>query len=565
MKPSQLLIAATGTGKTYIAGAVLRRLLDNNFHANKTFGCTNYLYVTKSSVVEQTKRVFRNSFNLSHPNDVEVVNYEQLRSRAGQLWLNRKCVIVEGEEQDIWQWKPLLAPPIVFWDECQVLKNDSSIQHKLSIAYNNLPNNTQLWISATPFARISEAKAFCLSLKLDISSYGFPEGTILTDQNWLSFACFVAQGDPVDYNEAANERLMKILEPYVIRVKGVRWQFNAINKVEIIDFLTDKEREEYSEAWNKYLKKKARLQETVTDNPLFQLWVETAIFLAAAENCKRYIFAKRMVDDVKNGYAAVLAVKQKKTLINVVKILNETYGISRDQISLIWGGGQTQLTSKQKLKLKVIENEKVFQEAGISMEDMGLQEVEAILQEKLPEHLRLGNQSKEERQREIDRFQSGKTLFCIYTQKAGGAGLSLHHTDEMTKQKVRHKESGYAVEEDIPSIPTRQRKLTATPCWSAIELVQVLGRCPRLTSLSNTEQTMLFYRETVEEDQAFVVMHKLRCLGKVVKQRESWLDLVSRHSEARDLAKQMVDSTSIDESDNQEEQDMSIDTEEELE
>ena len=148
---------------------------------------------------------------------------------------------------------------------------------------------------------------------------------------------------------------MKILEPYVIRVKGVRWQFNAINKVEIIDFLTDKEREEYSEAWNKYLKKKARLQETVTDNPLFQLWVETAIFLAAAENCKRYIFAKRMVDDVKNGYAAVLAVKQKKTLINVVKILNETYGISRDQISLIWGGGQTQLTSKQKLKLKVID------------------------------------------------------------------------------------------------------------------------------------------------------------------------------------------------------------------
>ncbi len=546
---SQLLIASTGAGKTFIAGATIRRMLDANFHEGKTYGCTNYLYVTKSSVVEQTKRVFRNFFNLQHPNDVEVINIEQLRSKAGQLWLKQESLIVNGEEQFFWKWKPLLSPPVLILDECQTVKNPSSTQHKLVVSYSDLPNVTQLWMSATPFARISEAKAFCLSLKLDISSYGFPDGTILTNQNWLSFASFIAQGNPEDYNEAAIERLMKILEPYVIRVKGVRWQFNAINKVEIIEFLSDMEREEYAEAWNKYLRKKAKLEESVTDNPLFQLWIETAIFLAAAENCKRRIFAQRMVKDVKNGYAAVLAVKQKKTLINVVKILHDEFGISRDNISLIWGGGQTQLTAKQKLKLKVKENLKTFEAAGISMEDMGLEEVEERLMEDLPENLRLGNQSKEERQREIDRFQSGKTLFCIYTQKAGGAGLSLHHTDEQTKQKVRHKESGYAVEEDIPNIPTRQRKLTATPCWSAIELVQVLGRCPRLTSLSNTEQTMLFYKDTVEEKQAFVVMHKLRCLGKVVRQRESWTDLISRHTEAKNLAKEMVDSTSSIESD----------------
>jgi hypothetical protein len=144
----------------------------------------------------------------------------------------------------------------------------------------------------------------------------------------------------------------------------------------------------------------------------------------------------------------------------------------------------------------------------------------------LPEHLRLGAQSQEERQREIDRFQSGRTFFCLYTFKAGGVGLSLHHTDEFVKEKVRHKESGYAVEEDIPNIPVRPRWNFVTPTYSAIELVQGLGRCPRLTSLSNTHQELVFYRNTVEEDVARIVAQKLRCLKKVVRMREKWEDVI---------------------------------------
>lgn len=564
--PSQCLIAATGAGKTFISGAVLRRLIDNDFHKDKTYGVTNYLYVTKSSVVEKTKRDLRNHFGIHHPNDVEVVNIEQLRSRAGQLWIQRKTKIEYGEEVEYWEWKPLLSPCVIVWDECQVLKNDSSTQHKIATAYSKLPNVTQLFVSATPFARVSEAKALCLSLRLDISPYGFPEGTILTENNWLSFANFVAQGDPTDYNESAVERLMKIIDPFVIRVKGVRWQFNAINNVEIIDFQSPDEAKEYTEAWNKYLAKKAKLEESITDNPLFQLWIETAIFLAAAENCKRFIYAERMVRDVNNGYAAVLAVKQKKTLINVVKILNEKYGVPRDKISLVWGGGQTQLTAKQKLKMKVLENKELFEKSGITMEDMMLNEVEERIVEDLPEHLRLGSQAKDERQREIDRFQRGQSLFCIYTLKAGGAGLSLHHTDEMVKEKVRRKESGYAVEEDIPKIPTRPRKATITPTWSAIELVQAIGRCPRLTSLSNTIQTMLFYRDTVEEQQSQVVMHKLKCLGKVVRQRESWTDLVVKHYEAQKLADELIKQTEQQETnDPQETELVAVDEEDEEE
>jgi hypothetical protein len=134
-------------------------------------------------------------------------------------------------------------------------------------------------------------------------------------------------------------------------------------------------------------------------------------------------------------------------------------------------------------------------------------------------------------------------LYCIYTYKAGGVGLSLHHSDELTKQKVRRQKNGYAIVEDIPNIPTRPRKVTVGPTWSPIDLVQGCGRAPRLTSLSDTEQTFLYYRGTEEEKQAFVVTHRLRCLSKVVRQHENWQDLITNHEKAKEIAQAIVEET----------------------
>lgn len=563
--PAVLLIASTGTGKTFITGAVDRRLKDISFTKDKTWGHVEYLSVTRSTVVEQTKRVLRNFFGINHPSDTEVINIEQLRSRAGELWIENKNIIVNGEEQEVWKWKPLINPVVIFLDESQGVKNDSSAQHKIIISFSEISTSTTIiHISATPFTRVSEAKAFAISTKKDISHLGFPAGTRLSSATWMTYAQTICgeQSSPEDYNEAAVERLMKDLDDYIVRVKGVRWQFNAINKVEIIDFDSIQSQQEYDDAWKKYLARKAKLEESVTDNPRFQALIELGIFLAAAEYCKRYIFAKRMYDDVMNGKAAVLAVKFKKTIIAVVKILHEEYEVPRDQISLIWGGGQTQLTAKQKLKAQVRANEQAFKDAGVSMEDLMLDDVDDRVLEDLPDHLKLGNQSKEQRQKEIDRFQSGKALYAIYTFKAGGVGLSLHHTDEQTSIKCGRQKNGYAVVEDIASVPTRPRKVTVSPTWSPIEMVQGVGRCPRLTSLSNTEQTLLFYRGTVEEDQAFVVTHRLKCLSKVVRQHESWQDLIINHAKAKDLAKKYVEEMP-EVKDGEEEQPMLVETENE--
>jgi len=550
-KPAVLLIASTGTGKTFIQGAVKRRLIDNGFMTGKTYGHVENLSITRATVVEQTARVFRNFFGINTSTDTEVINIEQLRSRAGAIWIKEYNTIKDGQEVEVVEWKPFIHPVVIDWDECQALKNEDSKQHKIAVAYSSLEaETTQFFISATPFTRVSEAKAFAIATKKDISHITGIPNTRLSASTWNTFATYIAQGDPTEYNEAAVERLMKELDDYIVRVKGVRWQFNAKNTVKIIDFEPPDETNdftdtlgEYTEAWNKFLERKAKLEESVTDNPRFQALIELGIFLAAAEYAKRYIFAKRMYQDVQAGKAAVLAVKFKKTIIAVTRILHEKYGVPRDQISLIWGGGQTQLTAKQKLKAKYLENKEKFEEAGISMEDMMLADVETRILEDLPEHLRLGNQSKDDRQKEIDRFQSGRSLYAIYTYKAGGVGLSLHHTDELSPIKVRRQKNGYAVVEDIPNVPVRPRKVTIGPTWSAIELVQGCGRAPRLTSLSDTDQEFLYYKGTVEEDQAFVVTHKLKCLTKVVRQHENWQDLIVNHSKAKELAKNFVDAT----------------------
>jgi hypothetical protein len=155
-------------------------------------------------------------------------------------------------------------------------------------------------------------------------------------------------------------------------------------------------------------------------------------------------------------------------------------------------------------------------------------------------------------------------MFCIYSFKSGGVGLSLHHTDEFTSIKVRRQKNGYANIEDIPKIQVRPREVFVSPTWSAIELVQAVGRAPRLTSLSNTTQTLLFYRGTVEEEQAFVVSHKLRCLSKVVRQRENWQDLIHSYTSGKEAAtKKAEELVSTTKQEENSEQDLTIDSEEE--
>jgi len=538
---SVLIISGTGTGKTWMVGGILRRFADISFHEGKTFSHIPYLYVTKASIVTQTERVLERDFNLGIE-DLSVINIEQLRSTSGKFWLKREVVIVAGEEEEKWTWKKNVQPAVIEWDETQTLKNPGSLQHNIACSLNDMGRYQpkQIFSSATPFTKVSEAKCWAVSTHKSLEYVlgkrsGFPPGSVLTNETWPAYAKAIAYPSaPDEYNEAAVERLMQDLEEYVVRVKGVRPQFEAENNVEMIQFQTKEEADFYHQAWERYLAEKAKLEAMgLGGMPVgMALLVQFLKFRMAAEFCRRNYLVDRMIKIVANGKAAVCALSFKQTIIHMVMEF-EKRGIKRNQISIIWGGGQTQLTDKQKARAKIksltpeqLEAQGVTQEE--LLENLDLDSVEDRELIDIPEHLRLGMQSFEERQREIDKFQRGETLYCIYTLKAGGVGLSLHHTDEWmpAEKRCRRKESGYVVEEDIPKIPTRPREVLVTPTWSPIELVQGVGRAPRLTSLSTTKQHLIFYAGTIEGRVADIAGRGLRCLSKIIKQRESWSDLV---------------------------------------
>ena len=533
------LVAAAGVGKTFIYFAWIARLKAANYHVGKTLTPWPYVVVTKASVVEQTRRVAKEFWGFTE-RDVLIVGIDQLRSEFGKRFVKEKITIIDGESSCKWIWNNNLYPIVIIWDEAHSLKNTGSTQSKIGQSYNEIPddNTFQLFVSATPGTKVDEFKCFSVATRVPYS-FGINRNAPLCNDHWEDFAKNIASNfgssdvKPCDHSPAAIDRLMDYLKDYIIRVKGVRWQFHARNKIRIIDFETKEGKEYYDSAIERFEKEKAKYEasECMSASEIrFNILAQLTIFLKAAESNPDRIalMAREMYHDVMEGYAVFAAVRYKVTICKLVTMLMDKFGVRRDQISLIWGGAPKG-SKKQKAKLAITGNADLMEALkgrGLTLEALDLDSVETNdIQDYDPKY-KLGPQNQKQRQEEIDRYQRGESLYCFYTFRAGGVGLSLHHTDEQTKVKVRRKESGYAYEEDIPLIPTRPRKGKIAPTWSAIELVQGVGRAPRLTSLSDTDQELLFFKGTVEERQARVVGCKLQCLTKVVKNHETWEDLI---------------------------------------
>ena len=115
----------------------------------------------------------------------------------------------------------------------------------------------------------------------------------------------------------------------------------------------------------------------------------------------------------------------------------------------------------------------------------------------------MGGQSAEERQQMVDGFQSGKRDILLFTMRSGGVGISLHHDRKETKP----------------------RHIILPPTWSAIDLTQALGRAHRLTSLSATNQEVLWYNCEIENAVKARVELKMKCLRKAVVAKEQFMDV----------------------------------------
>lgn len=354
----------------------------------------------------------------------------------------------------------------------------------------------------------------------------------LTNSNFSVFAELVsAPSDPTDYSPAAMARLMEYLSPYIVDVKGVHFKHHARNKIKLIEFSNQQERDAYAQAWTNYLNAIAKLQDSSMPGGKFLLLVQFLKFRQAAELIRAPWIARELWEIVnRRKKSAVCALNFKETISKIVHILVLDYGVSRDEISLIWGG-QANKGVKKKRKKKPLEElsiqdktklKELFSAEDVAwLKEMGIDteldelttpdevkpvSANSILPVSNLELLRLGTQNKIQRQENIDRFQADKSRYCLFTFKAGGVGLSLH--------------------QETPENFTRETILA--PTYSAIELVQGLGRAHRITSCSDTEQTIVFYAGTIEVRVSLRVSQKLKCLRKVVRQKESWESVIMK-------------------------------------
>jgi hypothetical protein len=566
-----LLNAATGAGKTFVLGAVIRRLIDNHWKPLEDC-CSPWpiVYVTKASIVEQSRRVLERFFGIDCRTEVTVINIEQLRATFGDRFIKWETLIENGEEFIRPIWKPNIHPILFIWDECHILKNLDSQQSLIAQDVNNIQDRYdekvfQIFSSATAGTRVIEFKCFAVSTHASIADRHSVTGrAALTNRNWTAFAKNIAHPqDPEEHSPAAIEKLITHLLDYIVDIKGLRPQFHPTNRVEMIEFETPEEQKRYQDAWEDYQKKKLEFENSdllTEGQSRMMILAQFTIFRKMAEAIRARTIARRLHHMVQEGSASVAACCFKGTIANAVQILVDDYNVPRNKISIIWGGlgneakkVKKEVVEKIKKQQGMTEEERETFIRGMILAGCDMKEIEEMieLQDELagdkPEvdkkagvrasdhglskqqidRYGLGAQSKIQRQGEIDRFQSGQSLYCFFTFKAGGVGLSLHHSDELTTFKCRkHPNGDWSNENDISKVPTCPRFVLLTPVYSAIELVQGLGRCARLTSLSDTPQTVLFYRGTIEERVAHTVSIKLKCLKKVVRQRESWESVI---------------------------------------
>lgn len=164
-----LLQGGVGTGKTFVLGNLLLRIEKEIDLITIYPSIYPVFYVTKASIVEQTTRVLRDHFKLNMTN-ILVINYDQLRASFGELYIKETKKVVKGEVEITLTWNPL-HPLLIIWDECQSVKNEGSLQTEVAQSATNInhPMFRQVYASATPFVKVSEAKTIACGMGIEIN------------------------------------------------------------------------------------------------------------------------------------------------------------------------------------------------------------------------------------------------------------------------------------------------------------------------------------------------------------------------------------------------------------
>ncbi len=516
----------TGSGKSFIgAFLIAQHIADGALDTNKyplRMLPNQYIIFTPKNVVEQYKRVLE-AVGLGkyvRTRAIYVTSYSMLPTLEGRVLCAEEEDMVT--DNTVMKWNGMSRPLCVIWDECQKLNNWKTYQTRAAQACAAQSKDTiHIFMSATPFEKVNDSYTVTRAIGRPLLGIN-----INSEQSFKAFASMVDPTDPAKPNQAALKRLREILGPYIYSLPRAKWPHKQLNSTLIIDFDSDKARATYERAYDDYLEVCKKTGKN-TEFGEFAKFIALGKFRQASEPLRAPFLARKVIDNYRSGkVATVIGTAFKESIIRIAFALVEA-GIPRDKIAIIWGGGkqvrQEDIMTQQEIDEILTAVSTGKGRTPTKRDFKRMQETLYYTQERLAygetaeeqsyRHLKLselrltGTQSANQRQKEIDAFQSGSAVICLFTLASGGVGLSL----------------------DKDKSHLLPRECYFTPVWNGKEFKQALGRTVRRASLADSRQYVCFLRGTVEEHHVAPLLDtKLRCIAEITNRNFDVFDLLAR-------------------------------------
>jgi hypothetical protein len=507
-----LVPLGTGKGKSWIAAGLALWLQQ---HDPKKF--CNFLglfppilIITKKSVVldfrETLKKLGLSNVGLA----VDVWSYNEVFSSKNKNFFKTETVEIFGQPTTVIRFNlpAQAAPQLIILDECQEIKKEKSKRTKYLEAFLQFPEIKWVFTSATPAVTVWDTMFMSLAMRLP---YG---ARPLTRETFPEFARTLTLGaDPRGANAAALERWGAALGDRFVKPPGDPQKVKALNKVKLFKIEDPANQAMLRNAMKNYLEALERTGRSI--DPQGQVMVAFMVMARAAELATVDTWVADAINAHRNGYAPVIAIRFTETLKELVmKLCESDYfrekGLTKQKISLIWGGNREIKPEEllpearaaeiaAKMGMWILDNpdearKPKADDIGITKEEFrafhkGIKytserifremtkDAFAQRNEKLRE-MKLHNQNQKERHENVQAFLNGETEFCIYTLSSGGTGISLDH-------RYMH---------------TRPRGVMSTMTYWAEEFAQALGRCVRITTLTDTLQEIYVPEGTILSD-----------------------------------------------------------------
>ena len=507
-----LVPLGTGKGKSWIAAGLALWLQkhDPSKFCNFLGLFPPILIITKKSVVldfrDTLKKLGLESVGLA----VDVWSYNEVFSTKNRNFFKEEVVDVFGQATKVIRFNlpASAAPKLIILDECQEIKKEKSKRTKYLEAFLQFPEITWVFTSATPAVTVWDTMFMSIAMRLQ---YG---ARPLTRETFPEFARTLTLGaDPRQANAAALERWGAAIGDRFVKPPGDPQKVKALNKVKLFEITDPANKAMLKNAMKNYLEALERTGRSI--DPQGQVMVAFMVMARAAELATVDTWVADAIHAHQNGYAPVIAIRFVETLKELVmKLCDSEYfkskGLTKDKISLIWGGNREikpeELLPESraaeiaaKMGMWILDNpdearKPKADDIGITKEEFrafhkGIKytserifremtkDAFAQRNEKLRE-MKLHNQNQKERHENVQAFLNGETEFCIYTLSSGGTGISLDHRFQYT----------------------RPRKVQSTLTYWAEEVAQALGRCCRITTLTDTLQEIYVPEGTLLSD-----------------------------------------------------------------